>query len=58
MLRQAGWVEISGGGKGSHSKWAHARVARKVVVSGKDGEDAKRYQEKDVARAVAEAGGA
>ena len=58
MLRHAGWIEISGGGKGSHTKWAHARVARKIILSGKDGDDADRYQEKDVARAVAEAGNA
>ena len=55
MLRQAGWIEICGGGKGSHTKWAHAAVARRVTLSGKDGDDARRYQEKDVARAVAEA---
>jgi predicted RNA binding protein YcfA (HicA-like mRNA interferase family) len=55
MLRQAGWIEISGGGKGSHTKWAHPRVSRKLILSGKDGLDADRYQEKDVARAVAEA---
>ena len=55
MLRRAGWILIEGG-KGSHSKWMHPRVARHVVVSGNDGNDALRYQEKDVARAVREAG--
>jgi predicted RNA binding protein YcfA (HicA-like mRNA interferase family) len=55
MLRSAGWIEVAGGGKGSHTKWAHPRVARRVTLSGKDGDDAQRYQEKDVARAVSEA---
>lgn len=55
MLRRAGWLEIAGGGKGRHTKWAHPRVSRRLTLSGKDGDDADRYQEKDVARAVAEA---
>jgi len=54
LLRRAGWVEVAGGGKGSHSKWAHPRVARRIILSGRDGTDALRYQEKDVAQAVAE----
>jgi predicted RNA binding protein YcfA (HicA-like mRNA interferase family) len=55
MLRSAGWVQIPGG-KGSHSKWRHPQVPRRVVLSGHDGDDARRYQEKDVVRAVMEAG--
>jgi predicted RNA binding protein YcfA (HicA-like mRNA interferase family) len=55
LLRAAGWAEVAGGGKGSHTKWTHPRVPRRLTLSGKDGKDAKRYQEKDVARAVAEA---
>jgi predicted RNA binding protein YcfA (HicA-like mRNA interferase family) len=54
ILLSAGWIEVSGGGKGSHTKWTHPRVARKVTLSGKDGNDAVRYQERDIARAVAE----
>ena len=34
-LRKAGWVQVAGG-KGSHTKWAHA-----VSHSGNDGHDAK-----------------
>ena len=56
MLRSAGWFEIPGGGKGSHTKWTHARVSRRITLSGKDGDDAQRYQEKDVAQGIAEAG--
>ena len=56
MLKNAGWIMIEGG-KGSHMKWMHPRVARRLTLSGKDGVDAKRYQEKDVARAIQEAAG-
>jgi predicted RNA binding protein YcfA (HicA-like mRNA interferase family) len=55
MLRSAGWTEILGGGKGSHTKWAHAKIARRVTLSGRDGDDAHHYQERDVAKAVREA---
>lgn len=54
MLRRAGW-EMIPGGKGSHTKWKHARVARTITLSGKDGSDARRYQERDVERGVEEA---
>ena len=54
MLRQAGW-QLVPGGKGSHSKWQHDAVHRVVILSGNDGDDAKKYQEKDVAHAVREA---
>jgi len=35
-------------GKGSHTKWSHHSLNYKITLSGKDGNDAKRYQEKDV----------
>ncbi|HEY4328396.1 MAG TPA: type II toxin-antitoxin system HicA family toxin [Phycisphaerae bacterium] len=54
MLSSAGRVLIEGG-KGSHTKWMHSRVSRRVTLSGNDGRDAKLYQERDVARAVREA---
>jgi predicted RNA binding protein YcfA (HicA-like mRNA interferase family) len=41
-LREAGFYEILGGGKGSHRKFAHARYA--VTLSGQTGDDAKPYQ--------------
>lgn len=46
MLLKAGC--ISEPGKGSHTKWKHPQINRKIVLSGKDGIDAKRYQEKEV----------
>ena len=55
MLRFAGWIQIPGGGKGSHTKWAHSSVSRCVILSGHDGADAKQKQEKDIQKAVREA---
>lgn len=52
MLRQAGFTELPG--KGSHTNWIHPLYAGKLTVSGKDGNDAKRYQEKDVLKAIDE----
>ena len=53
-LIQAGW-QFEKGGKSSHRKFRHAKVTRKVILSGQDGADAKPYQEKDVERAINEA---
>jgi hypothetical protein len=39
-------------GKGSHTVWSHPRSPQVVSVSGKDGDDAKPYQEKQVVEAV------
>jgi predicted RNA binding protein YcfA (HicA-like mRNA interferase family) len=46
MLRQLGFTKLPG--KGSHTNWIHPLYAGKLTVSGKDGSDAKSYQEKDV----------
>jgi len=54
MLRRAGWNQIPGG-KGSHTKWAHRKVRRRVILSGNDGDDARRKQERDIEDAVREA---
>ncbi len=50
-LAGAGFYEISGG-KGSHRKFVHQNYAGAVTLSGKIGDDAKTYQEKQVAQAV------
>jgi predicted RNA binding protein YcfA (HicA-like mRNA interferase family) len=52
LLRQAGWMEVAGGGKGSHTKWRHPSLRGSLMLSGKDGEDAKRYQERGVEEAI------
>jgi predicted RNA binding protein YcfA (HicA-like mRNA interferase family) len=51
-LRKAGFQELPG--KGSHTNWVHPLYAGKITVSGKDGADAKPYQEKEILRAIRE----
>ena len=51
-LQRAGFYEIAGGGKGAHRKFAHARYAGAVTLSGQLGDDAKPYQERQVKRAI------
>jgi len=43
-------------GKGSHTKWYHSQLSRPVVLSGKDGQDAKPYQEEEVDEALRQVG--
>lgn len=52
-LQRAGFYRVPGG-KGSHQKFRHANTAGSVILSGKDGDDAQHYQEKQVRRAIAE----
>lgn len=51
-LRQAGFHEIPGAGKGSHRKFTHPGYGGAVTISGGLGEDAKKYQEKHVKQAI------
>jgi predicted RNA binding protein YcfA (HicA-like mRNA interferase family) len=50
-LEQAGFVNR--GGKGSHRNYLHPKGIR-VTLSGKPGDDAKPYQEREVRRAIEE----
>lgn len=52
ILRRAGFREIPG--KGSHSNWIHELYLGKITIAGKDGTDAKLYQEKEVLQALQE----
>ena len=45
---------VRGAGKGSHRKFTHANYEGVVTLSGQDGDDAKKYQEKQVKRAIEE----
>jgi predicted RNA binding protein YcfA (HicA-like mRNA interferase family) len=54
-LRHAGYYQVKGGGKGSHTKWRHPLVPGSVTLSGADGDDAKPPQEDDVREAVRKA---
>lgn len=53
-LTSAGFYEMKGAGKGSHRKFAHDRYPGAVTLSGKDGEDSKPYQERQVKQAIEE----
>ena len=50
-LEHAGFVNR--GGKGSHRNYLHPKGVR-VTLSGKSGDDAKPYQEKEVKKAIEE----
>jgi predicted RNA binding protein YcfA (HicA-like mRNA interferase family) len=54
-LRRAGFTRQAG--RGSHRKWVHP-TGRLVIMSGSEGDDAKRYQESQVDEAVAAVVGA
>ena len=49
-LRRAGFARQAA--KGSHRKWIHP-TGKLVVMSGGDGDDAKKYQETQVDEAIA-----
>jgi predicted RNA binding protein YcfA (HicA-like mRNA interferase family) len=53
-LEAAGFAQVPGG-KGSHRKYRHPRFSGSVILSGKDGEDAHHYQEKQIRNAIREA---
>jgi len=50
LLRKAGFLRQAA--KGSHRKWIHPS-GRFVVLSGKAGDDAKKYQEGQIEEAIA-----
>ena len=54
MLLKAGFVLLPKRGKGSHSIFRHPLRSEDVKLSGKDGKDAKSYQEKEVRQAIQE----
>ena len=51
-LERAGF--INRGGKGSHRNVVHPKVVKPVTISGKVGDDALSYQERDVKKAIEE----
>ena len=53
-LKGAGFVQVPGG-KGSHRKFRHGRMAGSVILTGGDGDDAHHYQERQVRNAIREA---
>jgi predicted RNA binding protein YcfA (HicA-like mRNA interferase family) len=55
-LMDVGFAMVPGGGKGSHRKFTHPNYSGAVTLSGRDGDDAKRYQERQVQRAIEDVG--
>jgi len=51
-LEKAGF--FNRGGKGSHRNFVHPVVMKPLVISGKMGDDAKKYQERAVEAAIEE----
>jgi predicted RNA binding protein YcfA (HicA-like mRNA interferase family) len=51
-LERAGFVNR--GGKGSHRNFVHPKVPRPVTLAGKNGDDARKYDERAVKRAIEE----
>jgi predicted RNA binding protein YcfA (HicA-like mRNA interferase family) len=51
-LERAGFVDR--GGKGSHRNLVHPKVAKPITISGKAGDDALHYQERNVQKAIEE----
>ena len=52
MLKKAGFSQRTG--KGSHTNWFHPLYSGRITISGKDGADARDYQEKEVFQAIKE----
>ena len=53
-LQRAGLVQLKERGKGDHQVWEHSTIPGvQVVLDGKDGADAKPYQERNVQAALA-----
>ena len=52
-LQKAGFDDR--GGKGNHRNFVHPNVTKPITISGKEGDDAKHYQEKAVRLAIEEA---
>lgn len=53
QLEKAGFTDR--GGKGSHRNFLHPQCRFPVTISGREGDDAKPYQEKAVRQALKEA---
>ncbi len=51
-LVSAGFVDK--GGKGSHRNFVHVNCKKPITLSGKLGDDAKKYQERDVKSKIKE----
>jgi len=53
-LQDAGVDLVTGPDKGSHRRFSHPNYSGAVTLSGQDGDDAKKYQERQVTHAIEE----
>jgi len=51
---EAAGFRVTPGGKRSHRKFRHSQFAGAIILSGKEGDDALPYQEKQVRNAIRE----
>jgi predicted RNA binding protein YcfA (HicA-like mRNA interferase family) len=54
QITREGFVYLSKRGKGSHERWRHPLLRKTLTISGKDGDDAPRYLEKQLSDLLAE----
>ncbi|MBD2434883.1 MULTISPECIES: type II toxin-antitoxin system HicA family toxin [Fischerella] len=52
-IERQGFVYLPKRGKGSHERWRHPLLRKTLTISGKDGDDAPIYLEKQVAKLLA-----
>ncbi len=52
--KKAGFYHLKGQDHGDHKKFRHPNLTITVIVDGQDGDDARRYQEKQLQEALAE----
>ncbi|MGG6264405.1 type II toxin-antitoxin system HicA family toxin [Leptolyngbya sp. AN03gr2] len=53
LIQDAGYIYQPKRGKGSHTFWTHPQLPDDpLVIPGKDGDDAPKYLEKEVAKAL------
>ncbi len=53
QIAREGFVYLPKRGKGSHERWRHPLLGKTLTISGKDGDDAPRYLEKQLAKLLA-----
>jgi hypothetical protein len=51
-LSKAGFVLQKGRGKGTHTYWFHSELLSPLILPGKDSDDAPRYLEKQIDKAL------
>jgi predicted RNA binding protein YcfA (HicA-like mRNA interferase family) len=50
QIAREGFIYLPKRGKGSHQRWRHPLIDKTITISGKDGDDAPLYLEKQLAK--------